>query len=96
MKTKIKFIKKGLQCIQSKIDKYVLKRFEQLLPEKLITVLYKKVAKNDLVIDEREIRVKKGKIKYTLFIVKDKDCKTIFNLGRNLNNPINNNIKRDS
>jgi hypothetical protein len=73
---------------QTKIDKYVLKRFVQLLPEKLITELYKKVVKNNLLIDIKYISVKKGKGRYVLLIIKDKDCKTVFNLGRHIDDPI--------
>ena len=75
-------MKKLINWIQSKIDKYVIKRFQQLMPKELIRQLYKIVAEGDLQISVKEIEVKKGKIKYTLLIVKDKNLKTVFNLGR--------------
>lgn len=79
-------MKKIIAYIRTKIDKYVVKRFQVLMPKELITALYRKVVENDLNITTKEIRVKKGKIRYTLLVVKDKDLKTVFNLGRHYEN----------
>lgn len=75
-------MKKLFVYIQGKIDEYVIKRFKQLMPKELISSLYKLIVKRDLEITTKEINVKKGRIRYTLLIVKDKNLKTIFNLGR--------------
>lgn len=77
-----KLYRKVADYIQSKIDKYVIRRFQQLMPTALITALYKIIATNNLTLTEKIIEVKKGKIRYTLLVIKDKDCQTIFNLGR--------------
>jgi len=65
-----------------KIDNYVIKRFKAILPAGVITELYRMVVKRDLLIDIRQVNVKKGKRKYTLLIVKDRKLETVFNLGR--------------
>ena len=75
-------MKKLSKWIQTKIDAYVIKRFKALLPKNLITELYRKIAKNDLQLDIKEVNVKKGKRRYTLLVVKDRNCKTVFNIGR--------------
>ena len=77
-----KLIKTIADYIQAKIDKYVIKRFEQLMPKELITKLYRIVGVWDLQITTKEVSVKKGKMRYTLFVAKDRDLKTVFNLGR--------------
>lgn len=67
---------------QAKIDKYVIKRFATILPKPLIKSLYRQIAESDLQITTKEVQVKKGKRKYTLLVVKDKNLQTVFNLGR--------------
>ena len=74
--------------IQAKIDKYVVKRFQEILPKELIKSLYRSIAESDLQITTKIIDVKKGKVRYTLLIIKDKALKTRFNLGRHFENPI--------
>ena len=68
--------------IQAKIDKYVVKRFQEILPKELVKSLYRSIAEKELQITTKIVDVKKGKIKYILMIVKDKNLQTIFNLGR--------------
>jgi len=68
--------------IQSKIDKYVIKRFAEIMPKELIKSLYRHIAETELQITTKTDEVKKGKIKYTLLISKDKNLQTVFNLGR--------------
>jgi len=81
-----KLIRTVKDYIQAKIDKYVIKRFQQLMPKELITSLYRIVVERDLVITTKIVEVKKGKIRYTLMIVKDKNLQTVFNLGRHYEN----------
>lgn len=64
------------------LDMKAIERFKRIMPKDIITALYRMVAEKELLITTKEIAVKKGKIKYTLFIVKDKGLKTVFNLGR--------------
>ena len=47
-----------------------------------ITNEYRKIAQSDLVVGTKEVQVKKGKRRYTLFFVKDENLQTRFNLGR--------------
>ena len=68
--------------IQSRIDKYVLKRFVEILPKALITSLYRQFAKDELEITTKVVPVKKGKIRYTLVVIEDRGQKTVYNLGR--------------
>jgi len=75
-------MKKLIRFIQNKIDVYVINRFKRLMPKAIITELYRMVVENDLQITTREISVKKGRIKYTLLIIKNKNLKTVYNLGR--------------
>jgi hypothetical protein len=75
-------MKKLIIYIQSKIDKYVVKRFQKLMPKELIRTLYRSVAEGDLDVTVKIIEVKKGRIKYYLVIAKDKDLKTKFTLSR--------------
>ena len=75
-------MKKIIVWIQAKIDKYVIKRFEQIMPKDLITALYRKVVERDLEITHRIIDVKKGKIRYKLLIIKNRNLETVYNLGR--------------
>ena len=77
-----KVIKTVVDYIQSKIDKYVIKRFQELLPKELIKSPYRSIVEGELQITTKVIDVKKGKIRYTLIVIKDKDLKTIFNFGR--------------
>ncbi len=42
-----KLIKTVRDYIQAKIDKYVVKRFEEILPKELITSLYRRVVERD-------------------------------------------------
>jgi hypothetical protein len=77
-----KYFKSVVEYIQAKIDKYVIKRFQQLMPKELITALYRTVVERDLQITTKVIDVKKGKIRYTLLIIKDRDLQTVYNLGR--------------
>jgi len=86
MKTLIKKIK---NWIQIKIDKYVIKRFQILMPKTLIKSLYRMIVEDELQITTKVIDVKKGKIKYTLIIVEDRNGKTRFNLGRHFKNLLN-------
>ena len=86
MKTLIKKIK---NWIQIKIDKYVIKRFQILMPKTLIKSLYRMIVEDELQITTIVIDVKKGKIKYTLIIVEDRNGKTRFNLGRHFKNLLN-------
>ena len=79
MKTLINKIK---NYIQSKIDKYVITRFQKLMPKKLITSLYRAIAKENLQITTKVVPIKKGKIRYTLVVIEDKKGKTVYNLGR--------------
>jgi hypothetical protein len=79
MKTIIKNIR---DYIQAKIDKYVIKRFQAIFPKELVKSLYRNIAEDELLITTKIVEVKKGKIRYTLVIVKDKNLKTVFNLGR--------------
>ena len=64
------------------LDMKAIERFERIMPKDIITKLYRMVAERDLLITTKEVAVKKGKVKYTLFIVQDKGLKTVFNLGR--------------
>ena len=73
---------KLIEKFRTLFDGYVLARFEKLLPKDIITRLYRVIVISDLNIQTREISVKKGKLRYTLLIVKDKNLKTKFNLGR--------------
>jgi hypothetical protein len=51
--------------------------------EKTITNLYLKIAKKELLVEDRQVNVKKGKRRYTLFISKEPNkLETVFNLGR--------------
>jgi len=75
-------MKKLIRFIQNKIDVYVINRFKRLMPKAIITELYRMVVENDLQITTREISVKKGRIKYTLLIIKNKNLETVYNLGR--------------
>jgi hypothetical protein len=77
-----KYFIKVAEYIQAKIDKFVIKRFTQILPTDLITSLYRKIVERDLLISTRAVFVKKGKIKYTLMIIKDRNLETVYNLGR--------------
>jgi hypothetical protein len=58
------------------------------ITEKLVTYrstfinIYTDIAIFDLQIETKMVNVKKGKRKYTLFIAKDKENKTVFNIGR--------------
>ena len=71
-----------MKKIRKLIDNYVVKRFKVLMPKDLIKALYKQIATSELKLSEKIIKVKKGKIKYKLLILKDKSLKTVFNLGR--------------
>ncbi len=75
-------MKKLIEKIRKIFDPYVMKRFALLAPKALIQQLYKRQATADLELTERIINVKKGKRKYTLLILKDKNLQTRFNLGR--------------
>ncbi len=77
-----KIIKIIAEFIREKIDKYVVNRFVQIMPKALITELYRKVVERDLLIQTRTVFVKKGKIKYTLLIIKNRHFETVYNLGR--------------
>ena len=70
--------------INDKLNKFAVNRFKLISPaySVLITELYRKIAKDSLRIDIKIIEVKKGKIRYKLLILKDKDLKTVYNLGR--------------
>ena len=70
------------------IDSLVVKRFKKIMPKDVITALYRIVAERDLEITTKEIPVKKGKVKYTLLVVKNKKQQTVFNLGRYFENSI--------
>jgi hypothetical protein len=87
MKNLIKKIKTFIKAkfdkyIQPKIDEFVIRRFTILMPKALITSLYRKIAESELQISTREIIVKKGNIKFTLLIIKNKDLETVYQLGR--------------
>ena len=75
-------MKKLLKRFRKLFDGYVIKRFQSIAPKWLIIDMYKKIARNELLIDIKKIRVKKGAVRYTLLICKDKNLKTKFNLGR--------------
>ena len=75
-------MKKLLERFRTLFDGYVLARFESLFPKDLIKHLYQKIAIDSLKLETREISVKKGRVKYTLLICKDKGLQTKFNLGR--------------
>jgi hypothetical protein len=75
-------MKKIIAYIQVKIDKYVVKRFQKLMPKELIKSLYRAIADSELKITTKEIAVKKGRIKYTLLIIESIDGKRKYNLGR--------------
>ena len=80
----MKVLKSIRLYIVSKVNNLALTRVLglQLLTDSIITELYKKVAKRQLQIDTKIIEVKKGKIRYTLVIIKDHNLKTVYNLGR--------------
>ena len=75
-------MKNMIKYFQEKIDKYVVRRFQQLMPKELIRAMYRKIAEGELSITTKTVEVKKGKIRYTLLIAKDKNLQTVFNLGR--------------
>lgn len=75
-------MKKIIVYIQAKIDKYVIKRFQKLMPKELIKSLYRSIADSELKITTKEIAVKKGSIKYTLLIIESIDGSRTYNLGR--------------
>ncbi len=62
--------------------KIKMKIIEWLATPEIVEKMYKKQAKNNLAIDTKIVNVKKGKIRYRLLIAKDKNLKTVFNLGR--------------
>ena len=68
--------------IRGKFDRWAIARVSDLTPKAIITELYRKIAERDLLISTRTVCVKKGKIRYYLFIVKNKNLETVFNLGR--------------
>lgn len=72
--------------IRNKINNFAIKRFISLMPKTIITELYRKVVERDLQITTKTIFVKKGHLRYTLIVVKDKNLQTIFNLGRHGSN----------
>jgi hypothetical protein len=77
-----KYFIRVAEFIQKTVDNFVIKRFSEIMPHDLIVALYHRIAQRDLRINVKTVYVKKGKIKYTLVICKDRDCKTVFNLGR--------------
>jgi len=81
MKTDFKEkIAKLIERFKKRFDGYVINRFYELNPKPLIIHLYKRIALNELEIATEIIYVKKGKIRYTLLIAKDKNLKTKFYL----------------
>ncbi len=83
--------------IQIRIDIYVIKRFVKLYPKKLIKDMYHKMAIEETVVDVKEVHVKKGKVRYTLVVAKDKDHVTCFNLGKypeNLEGDVDPSVRR--
>ena len=79
-----KLLKTVTEYIQTRIDRYVIKRFKVIMPKELIRSLYRAIAESELRITTKVIEVKKGKVRYTLIVTQDKDLKTRFNLGRHL------------
>ena len=75
-------MKKLIDNIKSRIDRYVVQRFQALAPKAIIQDLYKRIATGDLVLTEKVINVKKGRRRYTLIIAKDRNLQTVFNIGR--------------
>jgi hypothetical protein len=75
-------MKKLIEKIQEKIDRYVVKRFQALAPSSIVQALYKRQAIDQLQLTEKIINVKKGKRRYTLIVCKDRNLQTIFNIGR--------------
>ena len=75
-------MKKLIHRIQERIDRYVVKRFQALAPKVIIQQLYKRNATGDLLLTEKIINVKKGRRRYTLIVVKDRNLQTVFNIGR--------------
>jgi hypothetical protein len=79
-----KLFKQFKVWIISKIDNFTVNRFKLISPaySALITELYRKVAKDNLNITTEIIEVKKGEVRYKLLVIKDKNLKTVYNLGR--------------
>jgi len=75
-------MKNLIEKIRKYFDGYVIDRFKYLMPKQIITELYRQIATDDLKLITKEISVKKGKVRYTLLIVKDKNLQTRFNLGK--------------
>ena len=65
--------------------RFIIAQFKKMMPKDVIIDLYREIAAGDLQIETREVTVKKGRKRYTLFIAKDGDAKTIFDLGRHFN-----------
>lgn len=68
--------------IRKRLDEWAIRRVNSLMPKKTITEWYRKIAERDLNIQTRTVFVKKGKVRYTLLVVKDKSLQTVYNLGR--------------
>lgn len=61
------------------------KLIARIMGEKMITALYGEIRKkriDSLLCHQREIRVKKGDLRYTLLVFEDKNRKLKFNLSR--------------
>ena len=68
--------------IRKRLDEWAIRRVGELMPKRTITEWYRRIAERDLNIQTRTVLVKKGKLKYTLLVVKDRNLETAFNLGR--------------
>jgi hypothetical protein len=61
------------------IKKLHLKLIKRIASNEIITELYRAIAKKDILVNtESVVRVKKGKIRYSLVVFKDKNLRTKF------------------
>jgi hypothetical protein len=59
----------------------MIKKIQQMYRNFIVNE-YRKISQTEPIIGTKEIRVKKGKRRYTLFFVKDEQQQWKFNLGR--------------
>ena len=60
----------------------VVEAFKTLSPKNVIDELYHKLADKDLILQEKVVVVRKGKVKYYLTVFETKHGKIVYNLGR--------------
>jgi hypothetical protein len=75
-------MRKIIKKINEWLDDFAINRFKKLMPKEIITSLYRLVVERDLNITTKEINVKKGKRRYTLLVIKNKNLETVYNIGR--------------